>query len=99
MTRQKTLRTCKAGHRYYKSSDCNTCPVCEASAKQNNSWCAGLSAPARRALEGAGIDSVKKLSMFTKAEILALHGLGPSSVPKLHAILAANGQSFRDSKR
>lgn len=29
MVAKKTLRTCKKGHRYYKSSDCPVCPACE----------------------------------------------------------------------
>ena len=30
MKRERTQRTCRRGHRYWKSSDCPTCPVCEA---------------------------------------------------------------------
>lgn len=31
MTRSaRTLKTCSQGHRYRKSSDCPTCPICEA---------------------------------------------------------------------
>jgi phosphoserine aminotransferase len=29
MASQGTLRTCKKGHSYSKSTDCPTCPVCE----------------------------------------------------------------------
>lgn len=28
-TSKKNLRTCEKGHKYYKSSDCPTCPECE----------------------------------------------------------------------
>jgi len=28
-TSEKELRTCDKGHKYYKSSDCLTCPTCE----------------------------------------------------------------------
>ncbi len=28
-----TLRVCPKGHKYYKSSDCPTCPVCESHRK------------------------------------------------------------------
>lgn len=54
-----------------------------------------LSAPARRALEGAGIKTLAQLSRRTEGELLALHGFGPSSLPKLRAVLAERGLSFR----
>lgn len=43
----------------------------------------GLDAPARRALVNAKIFKVSDLARFTQAQIEALHGLGPSSIPKL----------------
>ena len=54
-----------------------------------------LSAPAHRALAGAGIANLKQLSKFTEAEIKALHGIGPSGIKELHAALAASGLAFR----
>lgn len=53
-----------------------------------------LSAPARRALENKGITTLKKLSKFSEAEILKLHGVGPSALPKLLRALEASGLSF-----
>lgn len=91
----KNLRVCKFGHRYYKSSDCPTCPECEANRKPKEGFMAMLSAPARRALEAEGIKTVKQLSSYSKKEILALHGLGPSSLPILSAALEAEGLSFK----
>lgn len=94
--KSKTPRICKQGHRYYKSSDCPTCPQCE---KIKSATVAGflshLSAPARRALENAGIDSAKKLAGFTIKEILQLHGIGPASIPILQAELQTNGLEFK----
>ncbi len=90
-----TLRTCKNGHQYYKSSDCPTCPVCEAERKPDSGFLAELSAPARRALEGAGIDTLKKLSVKSKKEILNLHGMGPASIPKLEQALKSQRLSFK----
>lgn len=90
-----TFRTCKNGHQYYKSSDCPTCPVCEAERKPDSGFLAALSAPARRALEGAGINTIKKLSANSKKDILKLHGIGPSSIPKLQYALKSDGLSFR----
>lgn len=88
-TRHKTLRTCKNGHKYYKSSDCFTCPVCEAQRKSNDGFLSLLSAPARRALEAKRITTPEQVSAFSEKELLALHGLGPSTIPKLKAALAA----------
>lgn len=55
---------------------------------------AGLSAPAQRALKSAGITDLKKMSKYTEEELLHLHGLGPSSIPKLKKALAAAKLSF-----
>lgn len=59
---------------------------------------ATLGAPARRALQGKGITSEKKLAQYTEEEILSLHGLGPSSMPKLKAALKTVGLSFKSKK-
>lgn len=55
----------------------------------------GLGNPARRALEHAGITSVEKLAAYSEKEILALHGLGPASLPKLRQGLAEVGLAFK----
>lgn len=89
------LRVCPHGHQYYKSSDCPTCPVCETQRKPANGFLAPLSAPARRALEYAGIHTLAQLATKTEAEILTLHGMGPASIPKLRKALAAEKLSFR----
>eukprot|EP01035_Chromulina_nebulosa_P010937 gene10937-14648_t len=81
------LRVCPKGHQYYKSSDCPTCPICEAERKPESSFLSKLSAPARRALENKNITSVEQLSKYTEAEILALHGMGKTSMPKLKLAL------------
>lgn len=92
---KKTLRTCAKGHQYYKSSDCPTCPVCEAERKPDTGFLSVLAAPARRALENNGISTLKQLSAFSEAAILALHGMGPASLPKLRQALAAEGLYFK----
>lgn len=91
----KTLRTCKQGHQYYKSTDCPTCPICELQSKPASGFLSTLSAPARRALENAGITTLKKLSQQSEAAILKLHGMGPASLPKLKQSLAAAGLAFK----
>jgi len=93
---EKNLRTCKKGHKYYKSSDCPTCPTCEQERKPDSGFLSLLSAPARRALENNGIHSLQKLSIYSEKEILQFHGIGPSSIPKLQSALEEIGLSFRN---
>jgi hypothetical protein len=90
-----TLRTCKNGHQYYKSSDCPTCPTCEAERKPDDGFLATLYAPARRALEREGVTTVEKLSEFTEVDILSLHGIGKTALPKLRSALQGAGLKFR----
>jgi len=94
----KNLRTCKKGHRFYKSSDCPTCPQCEAGRKPSSGFLAVLSAPARRALEHENITTLKKLSAYTENELLQLHGFGKSSLPKLRDQLRNAGLQFTRRK-
>lgn len=92
---QKTLRTCKNGHQYYKSSECPTCPVCERARKPAHGFLSDINAPARRALESNGISTVHQLSKYTENEILKFHGMGKTSIPKLREALAQAGLDFR----
>jgi predicted RecB family nuclease len=89
-------RNCPQGHEYWKSSDCPTCPVCEATRKPAGAFMEGLAAPARRALEGAGLTTLAKLAKTTEREILGLHGMGPASIPKLRAALRKDGKKFAE---
>lgn len=91
----KTLRTCKNGHPYYKSSDCPTCPVCEEANKPKDGFLSLLSAPARRALEHAGITTLEQLSRYSEKELLRLHGLGKTALPKLQRALAEKNLTFK----
>ena len=90
------LRTCPKGHKYYKSSDCPTCPACEEERKPKDNFLSLLGAPGRRALEYQGISSLNQLSKFSEKEILKLHGMGPASIPTLKNALQAEGLSFRE---
>ncbi len=96
MTATKTLRTCPKGHQYYKSSDCPTCPLCEAEAKPDDGFLSQFTAPVRRALQALKIDSPEKLSKHTEKEIMSQHGIGPSSRPKFLKALADKGLAFRE---
>lgn len=97
MNLSKNNRTCKKGHHYFKTSDCPTCPICEAEKKPKSGILSILSAPARRALESKSIKTVEDLSQYTQAEIMSLHGIGPSSLPKLLEELRKNGLAFREN--
>lgn len=90
----KKLKTCEKGHSFYKSSDCPTCPICAAENKPESGFLSLLSAPARGALEHAGISTITKLSQYSEREILALHGMGPKSIPILREALSEAGLAF-----
>ncbi|HEY0709182.1 MAG TPA: hypothetical protein VGG33_20400 [Polyangia bacterium] len=93
-----TKKICSSGHTFYKSSDCPTCPQCEMGRASTSGWQEPLGAPARRALENAGIKTVEALARHSKAQILALHGMGPGSLPKLEAALRSAGLAFKAPK-
>lgn len=54
-----------------------------------------ISAPARRALEREHIKTVEDLAKWNEREILQLHGMGPSTIPKLKKALKDNKLSFK----
>jgi DNA-directed RNA polymerase alpha subunit len=91
----RLLKTCTNGHQYYKSADHATCPVCAIKNQLKRDALPELVAPARRALIKEGIDSLLKLSRYRESEILALHGIGSSSIPKLKLALTESGLAFK----
>ena len=97
MTTKATLRRCKKGHQYYKSSDCPTCPICERERQPKDGLLSILSAPARRALENQDIKTEEDLSKFSEKDVLKFHGVGPGSIPKLKKALQNKGLSFKGS--
>ncbi|ADY51412.1 hypothetical protein Pedsa_0840 [Pseudopedobacter saltans DSM 12145] len=92
----KSLRICANGHKYFKTSDCPVCPVCEGKREPHASFMIQLAAPARRALENAGIDTLNKLSLYSEKEILKLHGIGKTAIPKLKEALLTKGLTFNE---
>ncbi|KAB2860713.1 MULTISPECIES: hypothetical protein [Exiguobacterium] len=56
------------------------------------------SAPAERALRAAYIDTIEQLATYTKREIAALHGVGPSVLRILETALHEQGLRFTDSE-
>jgi predicted RecB family nuclease len=95
MATNGSLKSCKMGHQFYKSSDCPTCPVCEEERKSKDSFLALIDAPARRAIERKNIKTLEVLSKWSEKEIINLHGLGPGTIPKLRKVLKDNGLSFK----
>lgn len=93
---KKVKKTCTQGHVFYKSSDCLSCPECEKNKIYDNEFMQHLSAPAKRALLNSNINSLTMLSQFTKNQILALHGIGKTSIPKLQAELHKVNLNFKD---
>ncbi len=57
-----------------------------------------LSAPARRALVGAGFVRLEQLTKLSEAEVKKLHGIGPNALNHLRRALDAKGLSFADGK-
>ncbi len=91
----KTLRICEKGHRYYKSSDCPTCPQCESERKPETGFISLIAAPARRALDNNNISSLNDLSDFTENEILQFHGMGKNAISKLKEAMRKEGLQFK----
>ena len=96
MGKVRTLRTCRNGHEFYKSTDCPVCPKCQEMLVSQTSFLSIISAPARRALENNGITTLEQISKYTVKEILNLHGLGESTIPKLQKLLHENELSFKE---
>ena len=62
--------------------------------QQESDFPTGLSAPARRALAGAGFVRLEQLGKVSEGEIKKLHGIGPKAIKQLRLALEANGLSF-----
>jgi hypothetical protein len=57
-----------------------------------------LASPARRALQSAGITTLKQLTQVSEEELFQLHGMGSNAHGVLRDALKAAGLSFRESK-
>lgn len=89
------LKICGQGHRFYKSSDCPTCPICDEERRPKEGFLSLLAAPARRAFEAEGLISLKQISSRKPAELLAMHGVGPSTIKQLRDLMKQEGLSFK----
>jgi len=69
----------------------------ESGKKENNSpgFMQKLSAPAQRALEANGLTTLEKVSNYTEKELLALHGVGKTTIPKIKEALSAKGLQLK----
>jgi len=93
----KTLRINKSGRKYYKSSDCPICPICESEKNLTSMFIDEFSAPASRALKSIEVSDLESLCKFTRKEIANLHGMGPSSLKKIEQLLAAANIKFKET--
>jgi hypothetical protein len=59
----------------------------------------GLSAPARRALDGAGYARLEQLTGVSESELKKLHGMGPKAINLLRSALEEKGLSFAEGKK
>jgi len=55
-----------------------------------------LSAPAPRALAGAGYVHLDQLAEVCESDVTKLHGMGPTAIAALRAALDERGLAFRD---
>ena len=90
----RVRKVCREGHVFYKTPGCSSCPRCEAARKPADGFLAELAAPARRALEGAGLTTLARIARKTEAEVMALHGMGPNAMTKLRVSLRKSGLAF-----
>lgn len=91
----KTEKACPKGHKFFKSSDCPICPICESNKKVLSPELKSIAAPARRALECIGVNSILQLSKFKKSEIMGLHGIGPDALNKMKKAMDQLGLAFK----
>ncbi len=99
MSQTASLKICEHGHRFYKSSDCPTCPTCEKAREPGRGFLGLLSNPARNALLHHGIDTIQKLASHTEKDILAIHGIGRASLPVFRKSLEEQGLSFKPAEK
>lgn len=69
--------------------------VVESPARPESDLPAGIGKPATRALANAGLTTLDHVATRTRADLLAMHGVGPKAVRILADTLAENGKSLR----
>jgi predicted RecB family nuclease len=92
----RVRKVCPKGHVFYKTPGCSSCPRCEAARRPKDGFLADLAAPARRALEGAGLTTHAKLAKKSETFVSGLHGMGPNAIAKLRVSLKKAGLRFAE---
>jgi hypothetical protein len=64
--------------------------------QQESDLPAGLAAPARRAITGAGYLRLEQLNEVSEDKIKQLHGIGPNTLTQLRSALDARGLAFAE---
>lgn len=82
-----------------RSAPCDPVKVATFDVSKLDPALSGVPKPAQRALVNAGLLTPRALAAKTKQEVLALHGVGPASLPALEAALSAEGLSFASTKK
>ncbi len=66
--------------------------------QQESDFPARLSAPARRALNGAGYVRLEQLTRVSESDLKKLHGMGPQAINLLRTALEEKDLSFAEEK-
>ena len=69
-------------------------PVRTGSSQPNANFPRGISAPATRALIGAGYRELRQLAGVPVAELKQLHGMGPKALARLQEAIEQQGLSL-----
>lgn len=90
-------KVCDKGHKFTKSSDCLTCPICakeESESIYTNGY-PKVGSPALNALKHNGI-TPSDLTKYSEEELLKIHGIGPKAIDILRIYLNEKGLKFRN---
>jgi DNA-directed RNA polymerase alpha subunit len=92
-------KVCNKGHKFTKSSDCLTCPICarEESESIYSNGFPKIGSPALNALKHFGI-TPPDLPKYSEDELLRIHGIGPKAIDILRKNLAEKGLRFNKSE-
>lgn len=93
-----SVRICKKGHSFEKTSSCPVCPICsgEEIHEKFGEEFPRIGAPAFRALDGIGIHNLSQLTSHSEEQLLALHGFGPNALRLLKERLKEKGLSLSE---
>lgn len=91
---KRIIRSVSANQRL-RRKPARSSPVTRSTHPKAQAFPSGISGPALRALEGAGIRSLAHLTKWSEAELASLHGIGPKALGLLKAALEAQGRRLR----